>query len=89
MNGDQTVFNVVREGTGPAVVSAGSKVKVHAVGTVKETNKTFWSTHATKQPFEYVAGRGNVIVGWDQGCLGMNLVSVLCCVELITKMPIF
>jgi FKBP-type peptidyl-prolyl cis-trans isomerase len=37
-------------------------------------NKTFWSTKdAGQQPFAYKAGVGGVIVGWDQGCLGMEI----------------
>merc|ERR1719373_1470834 len=56
------------------LVSEGSKVKVHATGTVIETSKKFWSTKDKgQQPFEYTAGVGGVITGWDQGCLGMKL----------------
>jgi hypothetical protein len=49
-------------------------VTVHATGIVKETNKKFWSTKDEgQQPFTYQAGVGKVIVGWDQGCLGMAI----------------
>jgi peptidylprolyl isomerase len=65
---------VVAEGTGDQVVAKNSKVKVHATGTVVETDKKFWSTKDKgQQPFEYTAGVGGVIKGWDQGCLGMKL----------------
>ena len=41
---------------------------------IKETGKKFWSTKDKgQQPFEYTAGVGGVITGWDQGCLGMKL----------------
>merc|ERR1719235_433447 len=56
------------------LVSKGSKVKVHATGTVIETSKKFWSTKDKgQQPLEYTAGVGGVIKGWDQGCLGMKV----------------
>ena len=70
----KTTYTVVKEGTGDAVVAKGSKVKVHATGTVIETEKKFWSTKDKgQQPFEYSAGVGGVIKGWDQGCLGMKV----------------
>ena len=70
----KTTYTVVKEGTGDAVVAKGSKVKVHATGTVVETEKKFWSTKDKgQQPFEYSAGVGGVIKGWDQGCLGMKV----------------
>jgi len=54
-------------------VKAGDTVKVHAIGSVAGGSK-FWSTKdAGQQPFTYQAGVGKVIVGWDQGCLGMQL----------------
>ena len=72
--GVKTTYTVVKEGTGDAVVAKGSKVKVHATGTVIETEKKFWSTKDKgQQPFEYSAGVGGVIKGWDQGCLGMKV----------------
>ena len=40
----------------------------------RETDKKFWSTKDPgQQPFTYKAGVGGVIVGWDQGCLGMRV----------------
>jgi len=38
------------------------------------TGKKFWSTRDPGQePFAYRAGVGEVITGWDQGCLGMGV----------------
>ena len=46
---------------------------MHAKGTVEESGKKFWSTKDPgMKPFEYVAGVGGVITGWDNGCLGMK-----------------
>jgi FKBP-type peptidyl-prolyl cis-trans isomerase len=56
-------------------VGVGSKVKVHAKGVLKESGKCFWDTQEKgggQHPFEYTAGMGRVITGWDQGCLGMK-----------------
>jgi len=72
--GYDTTYEVVTEGEGEPLVTKGAKVRVHATGTVEQTNKKFWSTKDDGQrPFEYNAGVGGVITGWDQGCLGMKL----------------
>ena len=74
ISGYDTTYETVAEGTGAPIVTKGATVKVHATGTVEETMKKFWSTKDSGQkPFEYKAGVGNVITGWDQGCLGMKL----------------
>ena len=68
-----TTYKVLKAGAGRAVAK-GDKVTVHATGIVAEGNKKFWSTKDPGQkPFEYQAGVGGVIKGWDQGCLGMSL----------------
>lgn len=42
---------------------------VHATGVVVETGKKFWSTKDVGQEaFQYQAGVGSVIKGWDKGC---------------------
>ena len=71
--GFKTTFKVLKEGDAPApVVAKGSSVTVHATGVVVETGKKFWSTKDPgQQPFQYTAGVGQVITGWDQGLLGM------------------
>jgi len=72
--GHRTVFRIVKPGRGPAKVRKGSSVVLHATGVVKETGKKFWSTKDPGQePFSYRAGVGEVITGWDQGCLGMEV----------------
>lgn len=72
--GYDTTFSIVTEGTGEPAVTKGAKVRVHATGVVEESGKKFWSTKDPgQQPFEYSAGVGSVITGWDQGCLGMKI----------------
>lgn len=73
ISGYDTTFEVVSPGTG-AAVAKGDKVKVHATGVVQQTSKKFWSTKDPgQQPFTYQAGVGQVITGWDQGCLGARV----------------
>ena len=68
-----TVYNILAAGEG-ASVKVGATVTVHATGVIKETGKKFWSTKDPgQQPFTYQAGVGQVIKGWDQGLLGMQL----------------
>ncbi|CDJ51829.1 FK506-binding protein 1, putative [Eimeria brunetti] len=68
--------SVVKPGSGPTVAK-GQRVTVHATGSVLHadgTTKKFWSTKDPgQQPFTWQAGLGQVIAGWDQGVLGMNL----------------
>lgn len=67
---------VIKPGSGPTV-SKGQRVTVHATGSVLQadgTSNKFWSTKDPgQQPFTWQAGIGQVIAGWDQGVLGMNL----------------
>ena len=68
-----TIYNILTPGSGPTVAK-GATVTVHATGVVKETGKKFWSTKDPgQQAFTYKAGVGQVIKGWDQGLLGMQL----------------
>lgn len=64
---------VIKLGAGNEVMK-GSHVTCHATGSVKETGYKFWSTKDPGQkPFQFPAGLGRVITGWDQGVLGMKL----------------
>ncbi len=74
--GLMTTMEVTKAGSGDAVVKKGSTVTVHAEGNVQSPAglKKFWSTKDPgQQPFEYQAGVGGVIQGWDAGCLGMKV----------------
>eukprot|EP01059_Diplonema_ambulator_P030714 TRINITY_DN5365_c0_g1_i2.p1 TRINITY_DN5365_c0_g1~~TRINITY_DN5365_c0_g1_i2.p1 ORF type:complete len:118 (+),score=26.13 TRINITY_DN5365_c0_g1_i2:52-405(+) len=71
--GLQTTFKILKAGAG-RVVAKGDTVTVHATGIVQESNKKFWSTKDPGQsPFQFKAGVGQVIKGWDMGCLGMAI----------------
>ena len=70
--GVETTYETIKAGSGPTV-AARDTVTVHATGTVVSVDppKKFWSTKDPgQQPFQYDAGVGGVIVGWDQGVLG-------------------
>eukprot|EP00444_Apocalathium_aciculiferum_P010288 CAMPEP_0183387330 /NCGR_PEP_ID=MMETSP0370-20130417/3116_1 /TAXON_ID=268820 /ORGANISM="Peridinium aciculiferum, Strain PAER-2" /LENGTH=155 /DNA_ID=CAMNT_0025565895 /DNA_START=77 /DNA_END=544 /DNA_ORIENTATION=- len=73
IQGVQTTYKTLTEGTGDAVVEKGDTVTVHATGIVRQTDKKFWSTKDSgQQPFTYTAG-GGVITGWDKGAMGMKI----------------
>uniref|UniRef100_A0A7S4VCT8 peptidylprolyl isomerase n=1 Tax=Alexandrium monilatum TaxID=311494 RepID=A0A7S4VCT8_9DINO len=72
--GFKTTRETLQAGTGNDVVAKGRQVTVHATGVVQQTGKKFWSTKDPGQePFTYNADAGQVIKGWDQGCLGMKV----------------
>eukprot|EP00933_Yihiella_yeosuensis_P031849 TRINITY_DN25451_c0_g1_i1.p1 TRINITY_DN25451_c0_g1~~TRINITY_DN25451_c0_g1_i1.p1 ORF type:complete len:674 (-),score=139.03 TRINITY_DN25451_c0_g1_i1:9-1952(-) len=73
--GCATTKRTLKHGSGK-MVGRGSTVKVHATGIIVETQKLFWTTKgclAGQEPFRYRAGVGEVIPGWDHGCLGMQV----------------
>ncbi|KAK1277238.1 Peptidyl-prolyl cis-trans isomerase FKBP12 [Acorus gramineus] len=66
---------VLRAGGGPKPVP-GQTVTVHCTGFGKnrDLNQKFWSTKDPGQkPFTFKIGMGNVIKGWDEGVLDMQL----------------
>ncbi|KAK1303074.1 Peptidyl-prolyl cis-trans isomerase FKBP12 [Acorus calamus] len=66
---------VLRAGGGPKPVR-GQTVTVHCTGFGKnrDLNQKFWSTKDPGQkPFTFKIGMGNVIKGWDEGVLDMQL----------------
>ncbi|KAL7119330.1 hypothetical protein ACP275_02G056100 [Erythranthe tilingii] len=66
---------LLRAGTGPKPVS-GQKVTVHCTGFGKngDLSKKFWSTKDPGQKaFTFKIGQGDVIRGWDDGVLAMQV----------------
>tara|TARA_B110001452_G_scaffold22147_1_gene17751 strand:+ start:1404 stop:2561 length:1158 start_codon:yes stop_codon:yes gene_type:complete len=69
-----TTYEILEAGNGGAAIARGSSGTLHATGVVKESGKRFWSTKDPgQQPFTCQYGVGEVITGWDQGCLGMTV----------------
>lgn len=58
-------------GSGQAAAS-GDTVAVHYTGWLTDGTQ-FDSSVGRGQPFEFVLGSGNVIQGWDQGIIGMQV----------------
>ncbi|OIT33388.1 PREDICTED: peptidyl-prolyl cis-trans isomerase FKBP12 [Nicotiana attenuata] len=66
---------VVRAGNGPKP-QPGQTVTVHCTGFGKnrDLNQKFWSTKDPgQQPFSFRVGQGQVIKGWDEGVLSMQV----------------
>jgi len=66
---------IMKEGTG-FTPQQGQTVTVHCTGYGKDMdlNKVFWSTKDPGQkPFSFQIGVGQVIKGWDEGCMDMKM----------------
>jgi len=62
---------VIKAGSGPPV-QKGDNITVHCTGTFADTGDKFWSTKDPGQKtFSFKVGVGQVISGWDEGCLMM------------------
>jgi len=62
---------VLKAGNGQSV-KKGDEITVHCTGSQHETGAKFWSTKDPgQQPFTFKVGLGQVIAGWDEGCLTM------------------
>ncbi|KAL3681489.1 hypothetical protein R1sor_024445 [Riccia sorocarpa] len=66
---------ILQPGSGPTP-RPGQFVTVHCTGFGKhrDLSKKFWSTKDQgQQPFKFQIGKKAVILGWDEGVLGMQL----------------
>jgi peptidylprolyl isomerase len=61
----------ITAGTG-AEAKRGSSVTVQYVGVAWSTHKEFDASWDRGQPFTFVLGSGQVILGWDRGIVGMR-----------------
>jgi len=59
-------------GTGPAA-KAGDTVSVQYVGVAYSSGKVFDASWSRGQPFQFALGQGQVIAGWDEGVVGMQV----------------
>lgn len=67
----------LRVGTGPAA-QTGSTLAVTYTGWLYDETKTDqkglrFETNAGGTPFPFILGQGNVIAGWEQGLIGIQL----------------
>jgi|GEM_PF-2168430 len=65
----ELLFQDLEVGSGPEA-EAGDKLFVHYSGTL--TDGSVFDSSYEGAPFSFVLGRGEVIVGWDEGLLGMK-----------------
>jgi len=56
-----------------AIAQIGDTVSVHYTGTLRETGVEFDSSFSRNQPFEFTLGENQVIQGWEQGIVGMQV----------------
>lgn len=72
---DGLIIDDIRIGTGAAAAS-GKTVSVHYTGWLWQNNTAgakFDSSKDRNQPFEFPLGMGQVIRGWDEGVVGMQV----------------
>ncbi len=68
---DTLKTETVKKGSGPAA-QAGNEVTVHYTGTLDDGSK-FDSSRDRGTPFTFTLGQHQVIEGWEQGVLGMQV----------------
>lgn len=62
----------LKVGAGPTA-EPGKHVTVHYTGWLAEGGKKFDSSRDRGKPFSFLLGGGDVIKGWDQGVVGMQV----------------
>ncbi len=64
-------YETIKQGTGPEA-KTGQRVKVHYTGTLDD-GKQFDSSRGRGEPFSFVLGERQVIIGWEEGVAGMKV----------------
>jgi FKBP-type peptidyl-prolyl cis-trans isomerase len=70
-NVEQLLVNDVIVGSG-RTVAHGDTVSVHYIGTLRN-GQEFDNSNKRGEPFTFTVGAGQVIQGWDQGLVGMQV----------------
>ncbi|XP_077979873.1 uncharacterized protein LOC144435174 [Glandiceps talaboti] len=72
MMNQQVMKQVLRDGFGQTP-RPGNIITVNCTGCLTNPVRKFWSTlDPGQQPFSFKVGVGNVIAGWDEGCISMR-----------------
>ena len=66
------VITDITVGDGDEAV-AGRNVEVHYVGVAHSTGEEFDASYSRGTPLQFRIGVGQVILGWDQGVVGMKV----------------
>ena len=67
----QLTFEITEVGTGE-VAKSGQRATLHYIGRL-EDGSVFDSSRQRGEPFSFTLGAGQVIQGWEQGVLGMQI----------------
>lgn len=67
---DKLIIDDVVVGAGKSVIE-GDTVSVHYIGTL-QNGQQFDNSYLRGDPFEFTVGDGAVILGWEQGIIGMK-----------------
>ena len=65
-------IETLKEGTGEQAIESGDSITVHYTGTLEDGTK-FDSSLDSGEPFTFIIGQGSVILGWEQGLIGMKI----------------
>ena len=68
----ELVITDLVEGTG-AEATPGKQISCHYVGVTFSGGEEFDASWNRNQPLDFTVGVGQVIMGWDQGLLGMKV----------------
>ena len=67
----ELTFEIIAAGTGEQA-KAGQRATLHYIGKL-EDGSVFDSSRDRGEPFSFTLGAGQVIQGWEQGVLGMQI----------------
>ena len=65
------IIVIYLEASNPPVVAKGDNISVYYTGRL--VNGTVFDTNVGKEPLNFTVGAGQMIVGFDQGVIGMKL----------------